>query len=144
MNRKFSIVKSTVVAAALMAVVSGMAHADGLSESQLQALSSEAPAWHSEQSVFNNAPSTFRQSNPNGLSVRQMQAMSSEADAYEVKAPVFDYARSSFAMSHPHGLSERQMQALSTEAPAFQLPHQLATSTLASTNEAAFSITAAK
>ncbi len=144
MNSKVSIVKSTVLAAALMAVVSGMARADGLSESQLQALSSEAPAWHAQQLVYDNTPSTFRQSDPNGLSVRQMQAMSSEADAYEPKAPVFDYGRSSFAMNRPHGLSERQMQALSTEAQAFQLSNQSAISSLASTNEAAFSITAAK
>ncbi len=144
MNSKFAMVKSAVMAAALMAAVSGIAHADGLSESQLQALSSEAPAWHPEQSVFNNAPSTFRASNPGGLSERQLQAVSTEAPHFALAAPVFDSARSEFALSRPHGLSERQMQALSTEAPAFQLPQQSVTSSLASTNAAAFSITAAK
>jgi len=144
MNRKFSRVKSTVMAAALMAVVSGLAHADGLSESQLQALSSEGPAWHPEQWVINNAPSTFRVSNPYGLSERQLQAVSTEAPHFALAAPVFDSARSEFAMSRPHGLSEREMQALSSEGAHWQLPTQTTTSSVASTNEAAFSINAAK
>jgi len=144
MNSKFSMLKSTVMAAALMAAVSGIAHADGLSESQLQALSSEAPAWHPEQSVINSAPSTFRLSDPYGLSERQLQALSTEAPHFGLTSPVIDTARSEFALERPHGLSERQMQALSTEAPAFQLPQQTLTSAVAATNATSFSITAAK
>jgi hypothetical protein len=144
MNRNFSIVKTTLVAAALMAVASGMAHADGLSESQLQALSSEAPAWHPQQAVYDNAPSTFHVTNPNGLSERVFQSYSVWGEEFHLNKPVIGNAPSSFALSRPHGLSESQLQALSSEGPHWQAPTESAASALASTNEAAFSINAAK
>jgi len=57
-------------------------HPDGLSERQLQALSSESLASDFAKPAFDKAPSTFRQAYPNGLSERQLQALSSEAPAW--------------------------------------------------------------
>ena len=57
-------------------------HPNGLSEQQLQALSSESLASDFTKPTFDKAPSTFRQAYPNGLSERQLQALSSEASAW--------------------------------------------------------------
>src|SRR5271157_2154684 len=148
MNSKVSMVRSIVVAAALLvAGVSGVARAD----SDMNPLVGDSYAYFNGcnlgqtcKPVYNNARSTFRVSNPSGLSERQLQAISTEAPHFGLTAPVIDSARSEFAMSRPHGLSERQLQALSTEGAHWQLPTQAATSALASTNEAVFSISAAK
>jgi|SRR5271155_1439851 len=145
MNRKFSVVKSTLVAAALAVGVSGMAFADdssvphGLSESQLQALSSDGPAWHPQQSVYDRSPSVWRQSNPSGLSERALQTYSVWGQAFHDR-PVIASAPSdaSFKQDHPHGLSEREFQAMSSEAPAWQLPEQSATGAFASTGETSY------
>src|SRR5258708_39324687 len=55
---------------------------NGLSERQLQALSSESLASDFTKPTFDRAPSTFRQAYPNGLSERQFQALSSESNAW--------------------------------------------------------------
>jgi hypothetical protein len=73
-----------------------------------------------------------------------LQSYSVWGEEFHLNKPVIDSARSEFAMERPHGLSEAQLQALSTEGPHWQMPGKAATSALASTNEAAFSITAAK
>jgi len=57
-------------------------HPNGLSERQLQALSSESLASDFTKPTFDKAPSTFRQAYPNGLSERQLQALSSESSAW--------------------------------------------------------------
>jgi len=149
MNSNVSIVRSIVVAAALLvAGISGVARAD----SDMNPLVGDSYAYFNGcnlgqtcKPVYNSAPSTFRVSNPSGLSERQLQAVSTEAPHFSVTAqPVIDSARSEFAMIRPHGLSERQLQALSSEGAHWQLPAQTTTSALASSNEAAFSISAAK
>ena len=145
MNKKFSIVKSTLVTAALAVGVSGMAFAggssvpQGLSESQLQALSSDGPAWHPQQSVYDRSPSAWRQSNPGGLSERALQSYSVWGQAFHDR-PVIASAPSdpSFKPDHPHGFSEREFQAMSSEAPAWQLPEQSATGAFASTGEISY------
>jgi hypothetical protein len=145
MNRKFSIVKSTLVTAALAVGVSGMAFADdssvpnGLSESQLQALSSDGPAWHPQQAVYDRSPSAWRQSNPSGLSERALQSYSVWGQAFHDR-PVIASASSdpSFKPDHPHGLSVREFQAMSSEAPAWQLPEKSATGALASTGKTSY------
>jgi hypothetical protein len=58
------------------------ANPDGLSERQLQALSSESLASDFEKPTFDKGPSTWRAANPNGLSERQLQALSSESSAW--------------------------------------------------------------
>ena len=149
MNSNVSIVKSIVVAAALLvAGVSGVARAD----SDMNPLVGDSYAYfngcnlgQSCTRLYDKAPSTFRVSDPGGLSERQLQAVSTEAPQFSVASQsVIDNARSEFAMDRPHGLSESQLQALSSEGPHWQVPTQTATSALASTNEAAFSISAAK
>ena len=58
------------------------ANPSGLSERQLEALSSEALASDFQQPTFDKAPSTWRQANPHGLSEREFQALSSEGAAW--------------------------------------------------------------
>jgi hypothetical protein len=139
-----TLTKSFVVAAALAAGVSGLAYADeggavyGPSETQLQAAASEGPAWHPPQSVYDESPSAWRQSNPDGLSMREMQSMwGTWAGQFRLSQPVFSSASAgdSFKQSHPNGLSAREFQAMSSDAPAWQLPTRPLTSPLALTNE---------
>jgi hypothetical protein len=58
------------------------AHPNGLSENQLEALSSESLASDFTKPTFDKAPSTWRAEDPNGLSERQLQALSSESPAW--------------------------------------------------------------
>ena len=58
------------------------ANPNGLSERQLEALSSEALGNDFQRPTFDKAPSTFRIAYPNGLSERQLQALSSESSAW--------------------------------------------------------------
>ena len=58
------------------------AHPNGLSERQLQALSSESLASDFEKPTFDKGPSTWRQAHPNGLSEHELQALSSESSAW--------------------------------------------------------------
>jgi len=58
------------------------ANPSGLSERQLEALSSEALGNDFQRPTFDKAPSTWRQANPHGLSERQFQALSSEGAAW--------------------------------------------------------------
>ena len=58
------------------------ANPNGLSERQLEALSSEALGNDFQRPSFDKAPSTWRQANPHGLSERQFQALSSEGAAW--------------------------------------------------------------
>src|SRR5260221_14215254 len=112
MNWNFSMLKSIALVAALAAGVSGVAHADmgrfdsgtayflkypfdkapsawrhanpnGLSELELQKVSSEALEVRFERPNFATAPSEWRQTHPNGLSERELQASSSEATAWQ-------------------------------------------------------------
>ena len=111
MSSKFSTMKSVVIIAALAAGVSGMARADerssfhedkpvvenstsawrqshphGLSVSEFQSLSSEAPAFNGgvvagQTPVSKDAPS-WRQSHRQGLTESELQADSSESPAF--------------------------------------------------------------
>ena len=59
-------------------------HPNGLSERQLQALSSESAPYDLNAPSFDKAPSSWRLSHPNGLSEREFQALSSEAPAWQL------------------------------------------------------------
>ncbi len=137
MKSRFSMLKSIAVTAALVAGVSGIARAD---DSSMSRLTGDSYAYFNGgpdgNPVFNNAPSAWRQANPNGWSERVLQSMSAPGEAWHLNKPVFDPAPSTFAQSHPNGLSERELQALSSEGPAWHQPNQSATSALASTNDA--------
>jgi hypothetical protein len=142
MKSNLSIVKSIVAAAALMAGVAGLARADGnsypneLSVREMQALSSDAPAYRLDAPVFDNAPSAWRQSNPHGLSAREFAALSTFGPAYK-PAPVIDNAPSAWRQSRSHGLSVHEMQAASSDAPAWHQPDPSATTALVPRNDAA-------
>ena len=147
MNSKISMMKSIVVAAALAAGVSGIARADGSSmnpfigDSYADFNGGNLP--QAGRPVFDQAPSAWRRSNPNGLSQLQLQALQSSRLTYK-PAPVFDMAPSTWRQSHRDGLSEREFQAMSSAAPAGHQPDESATSSLASTNDAATSTSASR
>jgi hypothetical protein len=131
MSRKISMMKSIVVAVALAAGVSGMAHAGDGSMGRF----GDSYAYFNSQ-VIDKSPSAYRQANPNGLSERQLEALSSEGLSNDFQRPTFDKTPSSWRVAHPNGLSEREFQALSSEASAWHSSAPAPTSALASTNEA--------
>jgi hypothetical protein len=148
MNSKVSMIKSMVVAVALVAGVSGIARAD---DSSMNPFTGDSYAYFNGgdlprggKPVFYKGPSEWRQANPNGLSERQFQALSSESLAADFQRPTFDKAPSTWRQANPHGLSERELQALSSEGSAWHSTTQSQTSAVASTNEAARVTTAAK
>jgi hypothetical protein len=150
MKSKVSIMKSIVVAVALVAGVSGMARAD---DSSMNPFTGDSYAYFNKgdlprngNPVFAKAPSAWRQENPNGLSERVLQSYSGVGEEWHMNKPVFASAPAdpTFKQSHPNGLTERELQALSSEAPAWHSPTQSVTSAVASTNEAAFAQRAAK
>jgi hypothetical protein len=58
------------------------ANPNGVSEQQIQALSSEALTNDFQRPTFDKTASEWRQENPHGLSENQMQALSSEGPAW--------------------------------------------------------------
>jgi len=58
------------------------ANPNGVSESQLQALSSEGLGYDFQRFAFDKAPSAWRQANPNGVSEHDLEALTSEAPAW--------------------------------------------------------------
>jgi len=139
MNSKVSMMKSIVVAVALVAGVSGLARAD---DSSMNPFTGDSYAYFNggydrpqiANAAFDKAPSAWRQANPNGLSERQFEALSSEALANDSQQPTFDKAPSTWRQASPNGLSERQFQALSSEAAAWHPANQPPATGLASTD----------
>jgi hypothetical protein len=128
--------RGIAVAVALAAGLSGIARADDSSTNPFTGDSYAAfnggNLGHiTKPSILVNAPSSWRQANPNGLSYRQLQALSSDALESNFQQHNFDMTPSSFAQSHPHGLSERELQALSSPGPAWHSSPQSAPSALA-------------
>src|SRR5438445_12356732 len=105
MNRKVSMMKSAVVAVALAAGVSGIAHAD---DSSMNPFTGDSYAYfnggkdlpRSGNPVFDKTPSAWRQANPNGLSEGQLEAASSEALSNDFQRPTFDKGPSTWRQSH--------------------------------------------
>ena len=76
MNRKFSLMKSIALTAALVAGVSGMAHAD---DNDMSLWGGDGYAYfHQSKPVVDKARSAWSQDNPHGLPERQYQALSDE------------------------------------------------------------------
>ena len=132
MNRKFSMLKSIALTAALVAGVSGMARAD---DNDMSRIGGASYAYFNTAPV-DKAPSPWRQANPTGVSERQLEALSSEGLGYDFQRPTFDKTPSTFRQTHPNGMSERELQALSSEGAVWHPSTQPATGALASTNEA--------
>jgi len=119
MNRKVSMLKSMVVAVALVAGASGIARAD---DSSMNPFTGDSYAYFNrgdlprgDKPVFDKTPSAWRQANPNGLSEGQLEAASSEALSNDFQRPTFDKGPSTWRQSHPNGLSEHDLQALSSK-----------------------------
>ena len=140
MSSRFSMMKSIVVTAALVAGASGMARAD---DGSTNPTTGDSYAYFRlGEPVVDSAASSSRQSATNGLSEREMQAIPSESPVFqlpsqpEATAPASANA-SSWRQSHPNGLSFREYQTLSSESPVWQLPNQSAGNAFGSTNDPA-------
>jgi hypothetical protein len=83
-TRRFSVPKSIVVAAVLVAGASGVAYADDNSISRFGG--DGYTNFNEGDAIASKAPSGFRQSSPNGLSLRQYQALSSNSSLWQVPA----------------------------------------------------------
>jgi len=147
MNSKFSL-KSMVVAAALVAGISGLAHAD---DSSMNPFTGGSYAYFNggnlpggDKPVFNTAPSTWRQDHPNGLPEQTLEALSSEGLASDLQHPIINKAPSTWREAHRNGLSERELQALSSEGAAWHPQGQSGTSPFGSTRLAGVTNTAAQ
>lgn len=145
MKSRFPMMKSIVLAAALVAGISGLARADDstIPVRQYQAWSDDSTPWQLHPPVFHKAPSSFRQTYPNGLPVNQYQAWSDESTPWRLHPPVIAEAPSSFHRNHPQGLPVSQYMAWSDDMHQWQLPGQSKTSALASTDRAAVAKSAA-
>jgi hypothetical protein len=121
MNRKFSMLKSIVLGAALMAGASDFAGAD---DSSMNPFTGDSYAYFDGGNLpktgnpaFDTSPSSWRQSHPDGVPNSYYQNLTTFGMTWK-PAPVLDRAPSSWRQTHPQGLPEREMQALWSEAPA--------------------------
>ncbi len=136
MNSRASVTKSLVVAAALVAGVSGVARAD---DNSLSRFGGDGYAYFGgDKPIASKASSAFRHSNPQGLSLSQYQGLSSEGPAWHPAPVAIDKSPSTFRRTYPHGLSERELQALSSDGPAWHSSPQSAPSSLAITRYGVF------
>jgi hypothetical protein len=145
MNRKFSMLKSMVVTAALVAGVSGIARAD---DSSMDPATGDSYAYFNggnighitNPPVFAKGPSAWRQSHPNGLTEAQFAALGSGQIAARLAPPFVSTAAAdpTWRLTHPNGLSEDEFAALGSEAIAARqsLPVHSKTTAFASTNPA--------
>ena len=112
---KFSLMKRTVLAVALVAATAGVASADDGGMGRF----SDSYQYFASQPV-DKSPSTWRAENSNGISEQQLQAYSdSMGTAFLTRKPVFDKSPSEFRLANPNGLSEGEYQALSSEGAAW-------------------------
>ena len=145
MNRKFSMLKSIAVTAALVAGVSGIARAD---DSSMDPATGDSYAYFNggnighitNPPVFAKGPSPWRQSHPNGLTEAQFAALGSEEIAARLNPTVVSRAPAdpSWRLTHPHGMTDDEFAALGSEAIAARqsLPVHSKTTAFASTTPA--------
>lgn len=101
-------------------------HPNGLTERELQALSSSAlsaSATPLEAPVLAGADPAWREAHRNGLTERELQALSSSelsASAAVIDPPMLSVAAAdpTFRQTHPNGLTERELQVLSSSSLA--------------------------
>jgi hypothetical protein len=143
-NKHFQ-VKQIVLAAALVAgaIGGGVARAD---DSSMNPFTGESYAafngGYSRPAVvnpaFDNAPSAWRQANPDGLSERVFQSYSAPGEEWHLThpAPVSTASEADFRQTHPNGLTGREYQALSSDAAAWQLGGEPGTAAVAAAEQA--------
>ena len=133
MKSKWSVMKSVVVAVALVAGVAGVARAD---DSSMSRFGGDGYAYfHEDKPVVSRAPSEFRIEDPHGLTESQYQSLSSEGPEWQPQASI-DKTLPSFRKTDPHGLSIGEYQALSSNDSMWQVPATRQTSAAGSTNAA--------
>ena len=108
MKSKWSVMKSVVVAVALVAGVAGVARAD---DSSMSRFGGDGYAYfHEDKPVVSRAQSEFRMEDPHGLTESQYQSLSSEGPEWQPQASI-DKTLPSFRKTDPHGLSISEYQA---------------------------------
>jgi hypothetical protein len=137
------LLKRVVLAAALALGATGAARAD---DSSMNPFTGDSYAYfnggYNRPAIanlsFDNAPSAWRQANPNGLPERVLQAYSEPGEAWHPNAPTLASAPSdpTFKQSHPNGLTQREFQALSSDASAWRLGGEPGTAAVVSENQA--------
>jgi hypothetical protein len=133
MKSKWSVMKSVVVAVALVAGVAGVARAD---DSSMSRFGGDGYAYfHEDKPVVSRAPSGFRREDPHGLTESQYQTLSSEGPEWQPRASI-DRTLPTFRKTDPHGLSISEYQALSSNDSMWQEPATSPTSVAGSPNAA--------
>ena len=135
MNSKFSVTKGIVVAAALVAGVSGVSRAD---DSSMNPFTGDSYAYFnggnlgrmSNPPLLAKGPSAWRRDNPNGLTGGAFAALGSEAIASRLNPTAISTgaAEPTWRATHPNGLTTDQFAALGSEAiAARQMPNPVNT-----------------
>jgi hypothetical protein len=119
-SSKYSKVKNVVLAAAILAVMTGVARAQ---ENSMSRFSGEPPVYFGQPTRNASADPAWRLSHPNGLSQSELQARVDVVFAQRAHEPAFSKVADDPAWrpSHPNGLSDRELRALSSGAPAWDL-----------------------
>ena len=118
MKSTLSVMKSVVVAVALVAGVAGVARAD---DSSMSRFGGDGYAYfHEDKPVVSYAPSEFRNEDPHGLTESQYQTLSSEGPEWQPRASI-DKTLPSFRKTDPHGLSISEYEALSSNDSMWQV-----------------------
>ena len=128
MSSKFSMMKRMVVTAALVAGVSGIAHADN----SMNRFGGDGYAYfHEDKPIVSHAPLSPERS----LSESELQALSSSSESpWPDRTTLNALASAKAPSSVRQPLSEKELQALSSESPVWQYPVQSQSSAFASTN----------
>lgn len=117
MNRKSTLLRTIVATTALVAGMSGLAHAD---DNSLSPFGGDSYRYFNEaQPAGDKTQSTFRQQNPKGLSERDYQALSNEDPVWQPAVPI-DRTASTFHATNPHGIPYGEYQALASNDSMWQ------------------------
>jgi hypothetical protein len=115
---------STILAAAVLAGISGAALAD---DSSMNPFTGDSNAFFNGCNVqqhcrptIDNAPSAFHKTNPHGLSENDLQAIAAQGPTRDFTPPVLSWTPSEWRAENPHGLSESELQAISSENATWQ------------------------
>ena len=130
-GNKHSVMKRVVLAAALLAGMSGVAAAQ---ENSMSRFGGESSANINKPTSNAAADPAWRQSHPNGKTQLELQRLVSRSTSFQ-PAPVLSNAAAdpAWRLSHPQGSTERELQTMSSDAPAWDLSGAGATA-LASDN----------
>lgn len=120
-RNKYLVMMRAVLAAALLAGISGGA---GAQENSMSRFGGDSSVYFNQPTSNAPADPAWRFSHPNGLTQSELQARVAGAFAQRAQKPVFSKVADdpAWGPSHPEGLSNRELQASSSEAPAWHGP----------------------